>query len=229
MVDGVAEAAERLGRDRGLLEHSSTAERTAAILRRHITQGLFKPDARLAEDVIGNALGVSRNTLREAFRLLSHERLLVHKLNRGVFVRALTAADVRDLYRIRRLVECAAVGDASPPAEEGLAGLREAVGAAEKAAEEERWGDVGTANMEFHQAVVDLMGSPRTTELMSQVLAELRLGFLVVTDPRAFHGRYLPRNRRILGLIEAGDVEGARAALTDYLDDAEATLLKAYA
>jgi DNA-binding GntR family transcriptional regulator len=228
VVDGVAEAAERLEQDRGLLEHGSTAERTAGILRRHITEGLFKPDARLSEDIIGNALGVSRNTLREAFRLLSHERLLVHKLNRGVFVRVLTAADVTDLYRIRRLVECAAV-QGTLPAEGGLAGLRAAVEAAEKASREERWGDVGTANMAFHQAVVDLIGSPRMTDLMGQVLAELRLGFLVVTDPHAFHGYYLPLNREILGLIEAGDTEGAQKALMEYLVNAERRLLEAYA
>ena len=35
-----------------------------------------------------------RNTLREAFRMLSQERLVVHRLNRGVFVRELTVAAV---------------------------------------------------------------------------------------------------------------------------------------
>lgn len=229
MVDGVAKAAELLGQDRGLLQGSSTAERTAAILRRRVTEGLFPPDTRLAEDVIAGALGVSRNTLREAFRLLSHERLLVHKLNRGVFVRALTAADVRDLYRVRRVAECAALRDAGSVTEDGLAGLRAAVATGGDAAAEGRWGDVGTANMEFHQAIVDLMGSPRMSELISQVLAELRLGFLVVTDPQGFHGRYLPLNREILGFVEVRDTAKALEALARYLDDAESTLLESYA
>ena len=47
-------------------------------------------------------LRVSRNTLREAFRLLSHEGLLVHELHRGVFVRELDEADLVDLYRLRQ-------------------------------------------------------------------------------------------------------------------------------
>jgi DNA-binding GntR family transcriptional regulator len=81
---------------------------------------------RLSEDSTGGALGVFCNTLREAFRLLTHERLLVHELNRGVFVRVLTVEDVEDVYRTRALVECAVVrGLGEPPYD--LDGLTEAV------------------------------------------------------------------------------------------------------
>ena len=98
-----------LAADRSLLGRTSTVERLADILRSRITEGFFAPGERLAEDAIGTALGVSRNTLREAFRLLTHEKLLVHKLNQGVFVRRLDVADVVDLYHVRRVVEGAAV------------------------------------------------------------------------------------------------------------------------
>ena len=101
-----------LQRDRVLLERSSTAERVAEILRERIIEGLFRPGQKLSEKEIGDALAVSRNTLREAFRLLSHERLLVHELNRGVFVRSLTADDVRDIYQVRRVIELSAVRQA---------------------------------------------------------------------------------------------------------------------
>lgn len=56
-------------------------------------------------EAIGRALGVSRNTLREAFALLSHERLAVHHMNRGVFVPTLTRQDVSDIYTLRGLIE----------------------------------------------------------------------------------------------------------------------------
>ncbi len=105
-----------LAADRALLGRSGTAERVAAALRERITQGLFRPGARLSEEHIGRALGVSRNTLREAFRLLTHERLLVHRLNRGTFVRVLDPGDIADIYHVRRLVECTALrGLGAPP------------------------------------------------------------------------------------------------------------------
>ncbi|WP_248960705.1 GntR family transcriptional regulator [Sphaerisporangium perillae] len=228
MIDGAARATERLAEDRALLGRTSTAERVAAILRERITEGMFAPGTRLSEESIGSALGVSRNTLREAFRLLSHERLLVHELNRGVFVRRLTESDVVDLYRVRRLVECAAIRQAAKPSAEALAALREAVGSAELAAREQRWEDVGTANMRFHQAIVRLAASPRLDETMSRLLAELRLCFLEMNNPRAFHEPYLWRNRDILQLIETGDTEGAERLLDSYLTDAEHHLVQAH-
>ena len=78
---------EELSAERAALGRASTAGRVAEILRSHVTEGRLPPGTRLSEEDIGAALGVSRNTLREAFRLLAHERLLVHEFNRGVFVR----------------------------------------------------------------------------------------------------------------------------------------------
>lgn len=101
--------------DRELLGRSSTADRVAEILRTRIAEGYLTPGSKLSEDSIGHALGVSRNTLREAFRLLTHERLLAHELNRGVFVRVLTVQDVIDIYQVRRLIECAAVRSLAMP------------------------------------------------------------------------------------------------------------------
>jgi DNA-binding GntR family transcriptional regulator len=211
MSPAAADAFTALASDRGGLARSSTAERVADIMRERITDGSLAPGSRLPEDAVGSALGVSRNTLREAFRLLVHERLAVAEFNRGVFVRRLTRDDVIDLYRVRSLVECAAV--------------RRAVADGEQAAATGRWPEVGTANMRFHQAIVALSGSPRLDEFMRQVTAELRLAFHVMENPRAFHEPYLSRNRDLAALIEAGDGVAAERQLATYLADAERELL----
>ncbi|WP_030671640.1 GntR family transcriptional regulator [Streptomyces rimosus] len=223
----LAEVSELAG-DRVLLGRSSTAERVADILRDRITEGYFPPGARLSEESIGGALGVSRNTLREAFRLLTHERLLVHQLNRGVFVRIVTVADLDDIYRVRTLVECAAVRSLGEPPHP-VGAMEAAVLAGEAAFEERAWRDLGTANLRFHQAVVGLAGSPRMDELMRGVLAELRLVFHVMDDPRRFHAPYLTRNRQIIEALQAGDAADAERLLESYLEDSRAQLSGAYA
>ncbi|MGI5289136.1 GntR family transcriptional regulator [Nonomuraea polychroma] len=215
-----------LSQDRPRLGRSSTAERVADILRDRISEGFFRPGQRLSEETISEGLGVSRNTLREAFRLLGHERLLDHKLNRGVFVRLPSVEDVLDLYRVRRVLEGAAVR--RPPSRKALAVVREAMRDAERAAAKDDWQGVGTANIRFHQALVSLNGSPRIDELMRQLLAELRLVFHVMENPRAFHEPFVDRNRTLLELIEAGKPDEAAAYLDDYLDHAEELLVHAY-
>ena len=228
-----------LEKDRHLLGRSSTAERVAAILRDRITVGQLPPGTQLAEAAIVEALAVSRNTLREAFRLLTHERLLVHELNRGVFVRTLSEQDVIEIYRVRRLIELAALrglieGDAEAldrdrDGRDRLAEVAVAVTDAEQAAEENRWQDVGTANLRFHRALVELADSPRIDDFMAQILAELRLVFHVISDPRNLHEPYIVRNRQVFEALRGGDIEGAEVLLKEYFDDAERQLVQAHA
>ncbi|MFI6349773.1 GntR family transcriptional regulator [Streptomyces sp. NPDC050560] len=216
-----------LADDRALLGRTSTAERVSDILRNRVAEGYFPPGTKLSEDSIGGALGVSRNTLREAFRLLTHEGLLEHQLNRGVFVRVLTVEDVEDIYRTRRLVECAVVrGLAARP--RPLDGLAAAVAGGLDAARRRAWAEVSTANIHFHRELVALSGSERTDELMRRVLAELRLAFHVVADPRLLHEPYLARNQRLLAILEAGDFREAERELARYLDDSLHGLVEVY-
>jgi DNA-binding GntR family transcriptional regulator len=217
-----------LAADRGELASSSTSERVAGILRTRIMEGLFAPGSRLSEEVLGRALGVSRNTLREAFRLLCHERLTVHEMNRGIFVSVLTTADVVDLYRLRRMLEGGAArlaGDAPPALRRAVVST---VDDGEAAAARGDWLEVRTADLHFHQAIGALAQSTRVDEIMRRALAELRLVFHVITDPEQFHAPYLGRNREIAELVHAGRGAEAEKELCTYLVDAELQLLAAY-
>ncbi|MEV6385564.1 GntR family transcriptional regulator [Streptomyces sp. NPDC051773] len=216
-----------LADDRALLGRTSTAERVSDILRSRIADGFFPPGTRLSEDSIGGALGVSRNTLREAFRLLTHERLLVHELNRGVFVRMLTVEDVEDIYRTRRLVECAVVrGLGEPPY--AVERLAEAVAEGQRSAREGDWKGVSTANIHFHRELVALAGSARTDELMRSVFAELRLAFHVVDNPRELYEPYLARNVLMLRTLQRGERDEAERMLVEYLDDSLRRMVEVY-
>ncbi|MBG6135533.1 DNA-binding GntR family transcriptional regulator [Longispora fulva] len=210
--------------DLRLLDRSSTADRVAQVLRARIAAGELPPGTRLSERALTDGLGVSRNTLREAFRLLAHEHLLRYELHHGVHVRQLSSADVTDIYRVRRALECAGVR-AAAGSTGGQGEVLEAVGAGELAAAAGDWAAVGTADISFHRAVAGLAGSARIDRHMDVVLAELRLAFLEMADPRAFHEPYLRRNRVIADLLTAGDLAGAETELLGYLDAAEHQIL----
>jgi DNA-binding GntR family transcriptional regulator len=214
-----------LAKGRPDLERASTAERVADVLRSRVLEGDLAPGLRLSEEAIGGALGVSRNTLREAFRLLTHERLLIHEYSRGVFVRIPSDTDVTDLYVARRIVECGALRRWPAAPEPARQAVRDAVRCGLDGAEAGRWMDVGTANMRFHQAISGLAGSTRINQEVSRLLAELRLAFYVMGDPREFHQDYLPMNHEILELLERGDVASAEQLLLQYFDTAEEHLV----
>jgi DNA-binding GntR family transcriptional regulator len=204
------------------------SERMAELLRQRITQGEFTPGERLSEQALSESLGISRNTLREVFRLLSKDGLVKHTPNRGVFVVIPSIAAIIDIYRVRRLIECQALAHAYPrhPAKQRM---REAVEAALASRERNDWPGVGTANMHFHMAVVALADSERLNLLFASVLAELRLAFGLLRDPEFLHAPYVDMNVNILALAEAGQFSQAAAALNDYLVQSERIVLAVYA
>ncbi|MCP1503007.1 DNA-binding GntR family transcriptional regulator [Curtobacterium herbarum] len=206
----------------------SGAESTAARLRSSIADGGFMPGTQLSEERLSDQLGVSRNTLREAFRLLARDRLVEHVFNRGVFVRRLSAADVTDLYAARRVLEEAGIRACTPDSP-ALAAASAAVAEARVAAAAQDWRAVGTADIRFHAELVRAVPSARLHGLMDALLAEMRLAFLTTDDPGAFHGEFVERNEAIVAALRSGEQDRASALLSDYLDDAEQTLRAAAA
>jgi DNA-binding GntR family transcriptional regulator len=216
----------RLCQDRAMTRTVSGAESTAARLRSSIADGAFMPGTQLSEERLSDQLGVSRNTLREAFRLLARDRLVEHVFNRGVFVRRLSAEDVVDLYAARRVLEEAGVR-ACGPASPALDAAASAVSDARDAAAAGDWRAVGTADIRFHSELVRAVPSERLHGLMDSLLAEMRLAFLTTDDPAAFHADFVERNDAIVTALRVGDRDGAAALLRTYLDDAERTLRSA--
>lgn len=204
------------------------SDRIAEQMRQKIVHGEFAPGQRLSEAALSEHLQISRNTLREVFRLLTKEGLLRHEPNRGVSVAVPSIASIIDIYRVRRLIECEAMAQAYPrnPA---IQHMRRAVEAGQTCRDNADWQGVGTANMEFHMAIVELADSERLNTMFAHLLAELRLAFGLLNDPEFLHAPYVEMNVKILELFEAGKLAEAAAALNDYLVHSERIVLAVYA
>ncbi|TAP43280.1 GntR family transcriptional regulator [Arthrobacter sp. S39] len=197
----------------------SVATRVASELRLQIAEGDLQPGAKLKEEALSEELGVSRNTVREAFAELVSERLLVREPNRGVFVASLGAKDIHDVYTVRRAIEVSAVRGGGTP--ERIAAVRAAVEEGKKAAAAGDNEGLGSANQHFHGALVALADSERLNTIMSQVLAEMRLFFHKASVDGGFYRHWLADNDQICQALEAGDAELAAERLTDYLNRSE--------
>lgn len=74
-------------------------------LREDILSGKYEEHEEIKEVAIGEALGVSRTPVREAFRQLELEGLIQIVPNKGAYVTGITEKDVKDIYMIRALLE----------------------------------------------------------------------------------------------------------------------------
>jgi DNA-binding GntR family transcriptional regulator len=207
---------------RGLkIERSTTAERVASGLRTLIIKGNLVPGSPLREATLVDALGVSRNTIREAFRLLSRDGLVVHEMHRGVGVKRLRESDVRDIYRTRVPLEIMAIRASAGLPSSRLRPLRKVVEQASEALRAKDWNELATGDLFFHQRLVELLDSERINTFFEALLAELRLAFAIPTDPEAFLAPFLPWNERICDLLEHGRQDECEIDMRAYLAEAE--------
>jgi len=87
------------------IARSSLPEAAAERLRTLIIEGDLAPGARLNERELSERLGVSRTPLREAFRMLAADGLLVQLPNRGAQVVSLSREDARHAFEVMASLE----------------------------------------------------------------------------------------------------------------------------
>jgi DNA-binding GntR family transcriptional regulator len=86
-------------------DHAPLLGRVVAELRQAILSGRLKPGERLVEERLAEGLGVSRNPVREAIRVLSSEGLVEVTARRGASVLKLTEQEARETIEVRALLE----------------------------------------------------------------------------------------------------------------------------
>lgn len=203
--------------------HSASQSLIAAhTITKGISSGRFAPGEKLNEVALAEKLGVSRNTLREAFALLSGQGLLTRIPHRGVFIARPSVEDLRDLYRARAVLEPGAL---MWGARSNLVIIEDIVASAEKArdahdsAEDLDIAAISDANQAFHRAIVASAGSEQLDEEMDRILAQMRLVFAHATDRnRAFHVEFIAENRKVVDLIFADRYTEAAEFLANSLN-----------
>jgi DNA-binding FadR family transcriptional regulator len=223
-----------------------TAELVAHDLRKRIVRGELREGESLpAEATLTEQFGVSRPTLREAFRVLETERLItvrrgarggaaVHAPSAAMVARYASfflehdGASLADVLEARVNLESpAAALAAERRTDEDLGLLRAAIEECEQIAADRR--RLVLQFSEFHALVVATAGN-RTIALLHAVLREIidmaKLRRLGQDDgPSRVIARGVDAHRRLVELIAAGDAPGAEAWWRRHLTEANRYLL----
>jgi DNA-binding GntR family transcriptional regulator len=198
----------------------SVADQVASVLRQRILEGELRPGTPLQEVPLASSLGVSRNTMREATRILALEGLLRRSIHRGVAVSQLSLADVREIYQVRRMLEIPAVL-ASPARIDVLEELESALAGYEQAVRTRNWVQAVGFDLEFHSRLIRLHQNRRLEAFYQKVIGELRMGMVLVDRSHDDPGRLIPAHRKIFELLSVGELKQCATVLAQHLDDSE--------
>lgn len=210
------------------ISRRSTVDQLSETLRDRILGGEIPPGAPLRETAMAQAIGVSRNTVRETFFALVAEGLLRHIPHHGFHVVKLSPEDVVDLYRARRVLELAALEALSPDDSDDLKRVESALDDLRHAAADNDTTDAYHADLEIHRALVAALGSPRLDAVFAGVLTELRIA-IILMDTLSDFPELVAEHEELVTMLRAGDKAGASALLKRHLDDAERRLVAAVA
>ena len=201
-----------------------------------IVGGRLEPDTKLPpERELAEQLGVSRTVVREAVRILVTKGLLETKHGVGTVVRQMTREQVvepltlylraqngghisfDDLYQVRSILEVEIAGLAASQATEAELMLLQQIIDSMEALQDDP--DLLAAHdADFHSALARMTHNPLLIVLVDSIRDLLQEYIARVTpylDPRQEN---LPLHQKLFERIKARDVEGAREAMRENLE-----------
>ena len=206
---------------KALAPRRSLVEDAAERIREEILSGGLRQGEHLVEARIAEQLGISRGPLREAFKVLRSEGLLIDVRNRGTFVVRLTPTDVREIFDLRAAIESRAAKTLAQRAGgEEVCELRGLLDRLEAAAES---GDVrafARVDLAFHEAVCRLSGNRRLHAVFARDVPTMQA--LIKIDDQLYRSLAdtAQEHRPLLEAIETGDPEAAAAGFERHVERA---------
>jgi DNA-binding GntR family transcriptional regulator len=229
MAGDVGDAARQASTSAGRLAPlriESTPSLVAARIRMGIFDGTFRPDSQLNEVELARSLGVSRGPIREAFQRLIQEGLLRSERNRGVFVVALDADSVQDVYFVRSVIEtAAALRLAESQDEAAISGLEQIVSTIGRSVDAE-WSELVAIDLEFHRSLVAASGSPRLIRAFEPMYAETRMLLAHMEIHYERRADLVDEHRAIVEAIAADDRKLIQRLVHRHMSDSVTKLVR---
>jgi DNA-binding GntR family transcriptional regulator len=201
------------------IKRHSTAEQVASVLRTAILEGRLLPGAPLRELPLADELSVSRNSVREAVRILEGEYLVRYQMNRGTVVAEFSDDDIDDLFAAREVIELAGahrLQELRP--KERAAYLEPFVRDIEHANQSGDAAAAAAADEAFHTAIVAKAGNAHLLRWSEGLRNELRLALALAEQRRADLGRTDTKasrerndHRRLAKALQGSEQTGAEA------------------
>lgn len=190
-------------------------------LKAAILSGELAPGAPLAQEQLAERLGVSRQPVSHALRLLYSEGLVTERGRRGLMVSAVEPDRLRDLYQVRAALDALAARLAADRVAAGAAvDLVPCLAAGRDALVAGRLEALVAADVAFHRAVHRASGNPAIAETAEAAWPHFQRSMgLVLGDP-AYRARAWREHAAIAEAIDRGEADRAETLARAHAEQA---------
>jgi DNA-binding GntR family transcriptional regulator len=195
-----------------------TVHAIADAIRERIRRGRFVPGQRLVEADIMRELAASRSRVREALQRLSSDGLVTIEEFRGASVKHFTRDEVRQIYRVRMVLEGLAAADFAaadaPELKSRLAKIQNELNALEHTGDHERF---ARFNDEWHSLIIAGSGNGYVRTFVERLRVPIyRLLFSTFYNARRID-KANAGHRRVTDAIVEGRVKDAERFMREHI------------
>lgn len=203
-------------------------EKAYQAVRAGIADGRFAPKARITEQEVAAAAGVSRTPAREALRRLHAEGLVSFTPNQGAVVTSWSSEDIDEIFELRAVLESQgayrAASRATPQQINTLKELAVAYEAEISAAKPGYFERIAVLNSHFHRELYDAAGSPRLNRALASLLETALVHRTFLSYSPEDLRRSAAHHIELAQAVEARDAEWAGSVMRAHILAAKRTL-----
>ena len=195
-------------------------EQVADSIRQAIFDGSFDLGDRLNEADIADRLSVSRGPVREALAQLRQEGIVTTTWHRGAYIVELSAADVRELYSLRTVLEAFAIREAAQAATDAdLAAMRAIIAAMARAGDRESDFYMIQLDIGFHDELYRAAHHERLATAWSSIRSQVLLSLLVKrhTSNEYYRDSVIAEHQQLFDLLSTGQANACEKAITEHI------------
>jgi DNA-binding GntR family transcriptional regulator len=200
-------------------------EQVKELLLERILAGDYRPGDRLVETRIAQELGTSQAPVREALRDLEVLRFVESEPFRGARVRAVSAAELAEIYPVRAAVEEIAGQAAAVRLDGKTALLEHELAAMRHAADEGDLYALAQHDVRFHRLIVEASGNRTLLDVWTSLQVEART-IITALATGIDHHELAAMHEPVLAALAERDPARAGRALRRHIEEFGELLLK---
>lgn len=201
-----------------MVKKNTLQEQAYLYIKSKIVNLGFKPGEFITDLQIAESLDISRTPVREAFRILEHEGLLIYEPKRGWKVYSLTLNDINEIFEIKINLETLLARKAAQSTDKVLRKkLKDTINSMRQAADSEdvdAWIDL---DQDLHRLIFMMADNQRAMnyiENLNDQWNRLRVGFSARTGRIS---RSIIEHEKMIDAILAGDSNKAEEETISHL------------
>jgi DNA-binding GntR family transcriptional regulator len=184
-------------------------------IRRRILTGEFRPGQKINESEIAVNLGISRSPVREAFRILERDGLIITLPRKGSYITDISLKDLEELFEIRKILECYALDCIKKRAKKSPEKIQSMIEELDRNLLKKH--DPFSVISGFHYSLVELSNNSRLIELYKILAVSLRRYWLIYHSEKGQRDISLEHHQEILNILKEGNYSGTKTLLKKHI------------